>query len=262
MKRIFLFVIILFLLLPTFSTANMKYSERDVLTGILKELKGEFLEGEINIGGVILDEFISKERIKEIGREIKDELKLIGEELDQNQGDLLLEGKYYLVEEIYEEGFNHLAIYGYSEEQNPVTIMLSSYLNPDINIGETTLFINIIKDEKNFHINGIIESIGKIFDSFGKTAEITTCVVGTIDGRVDPQYIEKYASRAIKKFKGKVVEKYTDPLITSYTIYTPYIDNYIFSLEKRVNLNLAIRYNDYENQTYIWIGTPIITTGY
>ena len=51
-------------------------------------------------------------------------------------------------------------------------------------------------------------------------------------------------------------------MITSYTVFTPYIDNYIFFFRKRVNLNLAIRYNEYENRTYIWIGTPIITTGY
>ncbi|NLV87899.1 MAG: YwmB family TATA-box binding protein [Tissierellia bacterium] len=262
MKRIIIFAIIVFLLVPTFSVANTKYSENDVLTGILKEFKGKFLEGEINIGGVILDEFISKEKIKEIGKEIKDELELIGEELDQNRGDLFLEGKYYLIEEIYEEGFNHLIIYGYSAEQNPVTIMLSSYFSPEINIGETTLFINVIKDEKNFNINGIIGSVENIFRSFGKTAEITTCVIGTVDGKLDYNYIEKYANNALKKFKGKVVEKYTDPMVTSYTVYTPYIENYIFSLEKRVNLNLAIRYNEYENQTYIWIGTPIITTGY
>ena len=262
MKKVFLFVIIVFLLVPTFSIANTKYNENDVLTGILKEMKGEFLEGEIKIGGVILDEFISKERIKEIGKEIKDDLELIGEELDQNRGDLFLEGNYYLIEEIYEEGFNHLTIYGYSVEHNPVTIMVSSYFSPEINIGETTLFINIIKSDKNFNINVIIGNIENIFRAFGKTAEITTCVIGTIDGKLDSDYIEKYANKALKKFKGKVVERYTDPMITSYTVFTPYIDNYIFSLEKRVNLNLAIRYNEYENRTYIWIGTPIITTGY
>lgn len=264
MKKIFLFVIIVFLLLPTFSVANMKYCEEDILLGILKELKGDFLEAEVNIGGVILDEFISKEKIKEIGMEIKKELKLVGQELDQNQGDLFLDGKYYIVEEIYDEGFNHLAIYGYGEDENPVTIMLSSYSNPDLNIGETTLFINIIKNEKNFDINGIIENVKSIFKAFGKEEEIdiSTCVVGTIDEEVDPNLIKENANKAIKKFKGKVVEEYTDSMILSYTIYTPYIENYIFSLEKRVNLNLAIRYNEYENQTYIWIGTPIITTGY
>ena len=29
-----------------------------------------------------------------------------------------------------------------------------------------------------------------------------------------------------------------------------------------MNLNIAIRYNEYEEKTYIWIGTPIITIGY
>ncbi|OZV13462.1 hypothetical protein CIW83_04260 [Tissierella sp. P1] len=50
--------------------------------------------------------------------------------------------------------------------------------------------------------------------------------------------------------------------LVSYTAYTPLIESSIFSGEKKVNLNLAIRYNENEDKTYIWIGTPIITTGY
>ena len=58
------------------------------------------------------------------------------------------------------------------------------------------MFINIIKSDKNFNINGIIGNIENIFRAFGKTAEITTCVIGTIDGKLDSDYIEKYANKA------------------------------------------------------------------
>jgi hypothetical protein len=29
-----------------------------------------------------------------------------------------------------------------------------------------------------------------------------------------------------------------------------------------MNLNIGIRFNEYEGKTYIWIGTPIIAIGY
>jgi len=31
---------------------------------------------------------------------------------------------------------------------------------------------------------------------------------------------------------------------------------------KKVNMNLAIRYNSYEDRTYIWLATPVITVEY
>lgn len=262
MKKIILFAIILSLLIPAFTMASKKHSEEDVLLGILKELNGEFLEGDLNMGGVILDEFIYKEDIELIGKEIKNSLGILGEEVDINRDITDLEGQNYSKEVIYEEGFNQMAIYGYDENLNPITIIISSYLGPDFNNGETTLFINLIKREKNFIINGIIEKVESIFNKFNKPVEITTCIIGRIEGKLEEDNLEKNATKAIKKFRGKVVEEYFDESLLSYTAYTTLIESSIFSGKKKVNLNLAIRYNEDDNETYIWIGTPIITTGY
>lgn len=261
-KQLILLAIILSLLIPVFTIADKKHSESDVLSLMLKELNGKFLEGDLNMGAIILDEFISKEAIESLGEEIKTKLSLVGEELDPNRSDKNLEGKYYSKESIYEESFNHLAIYGYDADGNPLTIMLSSYLESEYDYGETTLFINLIKGGKNFNISGIIERIESIFNKFSKSVEITTCIIGTIDGKLDEVDLKKNVTKTMKKVKGKVVEEYFDSSISSYTAFTPLIENFIFSGEKKINLNLAIRYSEYDNKTYIWIGTPIITTGY
>ncbi len=50
--------------------------------------------------------------------------------------------------------------------------------------------------------------------------------------------------------------------ILSFSIFTPYIEEYIYTGSRKMNLNIAIRFNEYEDKTYIWIGTPIITIGY
>ncbi len=248
MKKFILFAIILSLLVPTLTMAGKKHSEKDVLEGMLK---GEFLEGDLNMGGVLLDEFISKEEIESLGERIKISLGIIGEEADINKF-TEDKGKYYYNETIYEEGFNHMSIYGYDIHENPITIAISSYLDSELSNGETTLFINLIKDKQNFSINGIIEKIEGIFKDYGKSLE----------GRLEKMDLNKAVVKAMKRFKGKVVEEYTDESIFSYTAYTPLIESFIFSGEKKINLNLAIRYNEYEDKNYIWIGTPIITTGY
>lgn len=69
-------------------------------------------------------------------------------------------------------------------------------------------------------------------------------------------------TNAIYKIKGEIVDKYMDGNLISYTAYTDNIDKKIFAGKDRINLNIALRYNEYDDQTLIWIGTPIITSGY
>jgi hypothetical protein len=262
MKKFLLWAIIFSLLIPVFSLADKKDGEQDLLMGILKEAGGEFLEGDINIGGVIINEFIDGYTMESMGEEIKSEIGIVGKKLEENRGDYPLEGNYYSKEFIEEEGFNQLTIWGYDTNMNPTTIILSSYLDKETSKGETSLFINLIKKEQILDLNGIIEEMESIFTDFNKPAEITTCIIGTFDGELEGNVREEKAIKAIKKAKGKVKEKYVDPSIVSFTAYTPYIDKFIYSGNKKVNLNVAIRYNEYEDKTYFWIGTPIITIGY
>ncbi len=65
-----------------------------------------------------------------------------------------------------------------------------------------------------------------------------------------------------REYRGKVIEKYRDQQVLSFSIFTPYIEQYIYTGREKMNLNIVIRYNEYENKSYIWIGTPIITIGY
>ena len=250
MKKLFRLLlitgIIIILLIPIFGSARGKNEEIHILGNILEELDGEFLEGDINMGATILNELLNEEGLRSLGEDIGLKMELKSQE----------------VECINEDNFNQLNIYGYDGDENPITIMMTSYLDTYNNIPETTLFVNLIKRGKDFDINGIIERIEKIFDEFQTPIDITTCIIGTIEGRIEYNDLESKMLNVMDKFGIKTVEKYIDGSIISYTGYTPLIDDAIFSGKKKVNVNLAARYNEDENKNYIWIGTPIITTGY
>ena len=110
--------------------------------------------------------------------------------------------------------------------------------------------------------NDIINSVESIFTEYDSFMEITSSIIGYIDGNACNDEIEKKAIRALRRLKGNTVETFKDVNLLSYTAYTPRIVENISIGEKKINLNLAIRYNDYEDKTFIWIGTPIITSGY
>lgn len=244
--------IIFTLLIPIFVLSETK--DKDLLIGLLEEMEADFVEGDINMGGVVMDKFVDEEEIKKIAKEIQDELDIQGEEY--------VDGEFYWEDMTKEDEFIQLMGQGYDSSQNLITFTISSYENLGNSHGETSLFINYIKREKFIEFNDIIKKVENFFDQYNKTIDITTCIVGTFDEELDLEKNKKRILKANKAIKGKIIEQYEDEDILSYSIFTPYIDEHIYTGDKKMNLNIAVGYNEDENKTYIWIGTPIITIGY
>lgn len=261
MKKIVIIGIIIILLLPIFTAADMKHEEIDILSNILEDFQGEFVEGDIVFNGMILDEFIGQDQMDKIGREVVKELNIVGKEIDPYISQKLI-GDYYAKEIIFEEDFSQINYYGYDKEKNQISINLNSYFNSEEKKGETYLCINIVKDDDFSKINDIIDRVESIFVKYNTDMEMTSCIIGSIDGKVSQKNMTNKVHKALKNIKGDRIDKYSDDALLSYTVYTPYIDSHMLINEEKINLNIAIRYNEYENKTYLWIGTPIITTGY
>ncbi len=92
--------------------------------------------------------------------------------------------------------------------------------------------------------------------------DASSCLIGTIEGKDSKEKLSEDMNRVIRGINGKIISEFEDDMILSYTIFTPRIEKILTINEKKINLNLAIRYNEYEDVTYLWIGTPIITIGY
>ena len=260
MKKIILFVIILLCLIQVLTQAEEKQNQEEILLSFLDTIGGGYLEGDVSANGQLYDKFLQVEDLNILGKNIISSLGLIGEET--NLGANFTENDYYVKNTINDEDYKQLNYYGYDNDNNQLTIILSSYLNEEGNNGETYLYINLIKKEHFIEINDIIYRIKDIFKNYGEKAEITTCIIGSFDGKFTEKDVEKKVKKAIHKVNGKIVDVYKDEQMISYTAYTDYIENNILAGEDKINLNVAIRYNEYDDNTLIWIGTPIITSGY
>lgn len=262
-KRFILIGIIMILLTPVLGLTKEDKGDMELLAGILEKTDASFLESDISVGGVLLDSFLDKEELLEVGDSIRQHMEIKGKLLEReiifnNQ----LENSYYWQEFIEEDGLNQLIIQGIDEEGNLVTISLSSYENEEDKLEETSLFINLINNKQIVENNDIILKIGEIFDKNRKPINVTSCIVGSIDGNIDIDRNEDEIIKSTKEIDGKVIEKYKEDNILSLSIFTPLIEEYIYTGNRKMNLNIAIRYNECEDRTYIWIGTPIITAGY
>ena len=262
MKKIIMYGIILSLLLPVITEAERKYDESELLWNFMDALGGECLESDYVFNGLILKEFVGEKEINLLGEEIKSKLNLMGEEIDPLIFYENLPEKHYTKEVIFDEGFSQIIYSGYDERNNSIAIILSSYLREENSQGETYLCINIIKNSDFLKNNDIIETVELLFKAYNSSVDTFICLVGEFQGDYEHKSMEKKVKKTLKKYKGNVIEEYCDISLISFIIYTPLIKEYLLIDRNKINLNLAIRYNEYEDKTCILLATPIITNGY
>ncbi|NLY45604.1 MAG: hypothetical protein GX053_06400 [Tissierella sp.] len=261
MKKFILFLTLMALLIPIGSTAEIKYDEQKVLSTIMDDLEAEIKEEDIIFNGVIINKFIKEDEMSSVAEEIKNKIGLLGIEIDP-----LIKGNYnddyYTKEVIFEDGFGQICYIGQDKDKNNIAIILSSYYTQEELIGETYLYVNIVKSSDFLKNNGIIEEVKSIYSNYNCRVEISSCLIGEISNDMSYNDRVKEIGKTLKKIDGKVIEEFSDTSLISYTVYTPYIDKYIKIDKDRINLNIAIRNSELDNKNYIWLGTPIITVGY
>lgn len=261
MKKFILLLILMALLIPIGSTAEIKYDEQKVLYTIMDNLEAQIKEEDIIFNGVIIDQFIEEDEMNSVGEEIKNTIGLIGIEIDP----LIKENHSsngYTKEVIFEENFGQVCYIGQDKDKNKIAIILNSYYHQEELTGETYLYVNVIKSSDFLKNNGIIEEVKSIYSNYNCKVEITSCLIGEISNDMSYNDRVREIGKTLKKIDGKVIEEFSDGSMISYTIYTPYIDKYIKIDKDKINLNIAIRNSELDEKTYIWLGTPIITVGY
>lgn len=250
------------LLVPILGVYAEKKLEKNISLSILEDMGGKFLEADLSGGTSINDKFLDNMGIRILGEEIRNYLGLTGKKVDGKIYDFNLQPTNYSEKFIDDENFKQLTTWGINNEDYLTTVIITSYKDSKNNIEETTLYINFIIKENFNEINDIMYKIENIFKNFDKEVEISTCVVGTFEGQLDNIEKEDIIYEGIKKVKGKVIEKFVEDDLVSIIAYTPCINEYVFLENEKINLNIAIRYNELEKNTYLWIGTPVITISY
>lgn len=260
MKKAILLLIILSLLTPGLTKAEDSPSEEQILTSILNAIGGEYIEGDFSANGLLVNKFLEEKELTNLSEKIITSLGLVGKEACD--GTSIIEDDYYIKEVIFEDGYKQINYLGFDSYKNPLTIIVSSYINEAQTKGETYLYVNLIKREHFFEINDIIYKIENIFKELNQPVEFTTCIIGSFEGKFDEKIATNKIIKGLHKINGKVVDEYKDFSLISYTAYTDLIDKSIFSGDNKVNLNVALRYSEYDDKTLIWVGTPIIANGY
>ena len=126
---------------------------------------------------------------------------------------------------------------------------------------ESSIVIDIIKTREEYDLEELCGKIRRILDNYGE-ARLNINIIGYYDGFLGNKQLKEKINNLFNTIGAREIEGIEESDLISITGYTPEISEYISYCGKKVNINIATRFNSYENRTYIWIGTPLIVLEY
>lgn len=100
------------------------------------------------------------------------------------------------------------------------------------------------------------------FEKRGGSPIVSSTLVGYCDNRLDKREKRELCMSILKRIGASKIEVMEDEELISMTGYTSIIEDSYKTPKGPVNVNVAARYNSFEDKTYIFLGTPIITIEY
>jgi len=104
--------------------------------------------------------------------------------------------------------------------------------------------------------------IAAVLEQAGESAQINTCLVGYIDGKLEKDKWQSKLADAGRSLGTTDMDMLVQQQFASVTGYSPLFPDEVQAGDKLVNLNMAIRFSPYENRTYVIAGSPAISGEY
>jgi hypothetical protein len=127
---------------------------------------------------------------------------------------------------------------------------------------EVYLVINIEAAAEHAPISAWHKKVVTAIDGVGGTPHISTCLIGWLDGKLEKNEWIKRLELAGQILVMTNINILDQPGFASIVGYSPIIPEWVDVGDKRINVNLAMRYNSVEDRTYVLIGSPVITGEY
>ncbi len=165
----------------------------------------------------------------------------------------------YAIEDFSTWDNTQIILQGNSKEFYQTTIIVQATDIPEVT--ETNIVVDIIAKDSSVEMTLLEEKVRNLLDTYGKV-DINSNITASHSGKLTIIEQKEVMEHLMKKMEVEEVESFTDNQMISVTGYTSLIKEWKQYGNKKVNINIAMRYNSYEDKTNLWIGTPFITIGY
>lgn len=250
MKRKCIMILLIALTIIGYENAETskqnKEKDEEIVINSFKSSNAQFKSFNTNYSGLINNEFLTLKELEDLSEDfIKD-----------------LDFKESYREEVEESKMSKLSIYGQVDGGKNITLVLYSYKTLENNKNQTSIFLDLKTDEDCENIEDITSKISKILEEQKIKLKTNTCIIGAYEGQLESEYKLAIVKKIINLSNARQIETLVNDDFLSYSLYTDNIEDYIYTGRNKINLNIAIRYDEYRDQTNIFLASPIITMGY
>jgi len=243
-KQLFTYIFVFVLSISiVFGNSIETMNPEDVINSAFIESKAKLESVNINSYVVLEDEFLTIDNSSKICNDISEKL-IVKEASITRESD---------------EGFSQISLQGIIDQGINVTIILQSSRLKDFK--ESSIVIDIVGTREEYDISQLCDKIREILGTYGDV-RLNINLVGYYDGAISNKELIKKINKVFKKIGAKKIEGIEGSELISITGYTSKTKENISYCGKKVNINIAARFNSYENKTYILIGTPLIVIEY
>ncbi|KMT22775.1 YwmB family TATA-box binding protein [Clostridium cylindrosporum] len=146
----------------------------------------------------------------------------------------------------------------YKSSINPITITVSTSKN-----SKTSKYISVFYSHNMTHENiiNLRENIRKMILTFDKNAKVSSQIVGKINKNLSKDEIKSLISSMLSNSSVSFNKDYEDSSV-SFSGFTNDLHESISVNGKNINLQASGKYSKTDKCTYIWVGSPIISTEY
>jgi len=119
--------------------------------------------------------------------------------------------------------------------------------------------------EGNQDLNKMVEYYGVLYNILKKNqihSKINSCIQGNINGKLSSVDQFVLINDILHNLNAKEVEKLDTALVKSVSAYSPEIENYIWTNNNKMNIQIATHVNNLHQKTILTMGTPIIIVEY
>jgi hypothetical protein len=190
----------------------------------------------------------SSEKLEEISTELLKELELI-----QNPS----------LSKNIEENDNFKKIEITTKDSNSKHLDINAFMEKSGNTKqEGYISVTIANDKPVVEKEDLRKKVLYVLRKFKIEPRVNYCVTGNIDGKLDYSRLNDVCKGIFHTTGATKVEGIRDENLVSLSAYSPLMEESVEVKGKKVNMNLAVRFNTNENKTYIWLATPVINIEY
>lgn len=241
--------IVLWLAVITQIVVNRVFFEDFEIAEAFVKTKTEDLECNLEIVAQHHNEFLSEEDKKDILGHIANSIGLnMDSEIMVNREEEKVEYAYYKQAKMAETSLKVVSI----EQDVDSSVKMKHYIVVKLNIKES------IKSIEKYR-----KRIEESLDQMGiEERQVTVLYEGTVLGLMSSEEKEEMVRLLVKELQGEVAFEYQQG--ESYTVYayTGLINEYIETVGCKVNIQIAMTYDEQSLRTKIYLATPLINQGW